>query len=173
TSFVVRSIPEVVSQGVEADVMWQTSMPGLTMQGGLAYTDTTYGNDLLPDADLSKLPGNQMSFAPRWSGNASVTYEWAVGSDLLARVNVGGKYMSEFNTGSDLDPQKMQDGFGLVNARLGLGRQDKRWMVEVWGQNLTNETYKQVGIDAPLQPGSWNAFLGAPRTYGMTLRVRY
>ncbi|QOW18817.1 TonB-dependent receptor [Lysobacter ciconiae] len=173
TSFVVRSIPEVVSQGVEADVMWQTAMRGLTMQGGLTYAQTEYGNDLLPDPDLALLPGNTMSFAPRWSGNASVTYEWDMGADLLGRFNIGGKYMSKFNTGSDLDPQKMQDGFGLVNARLGLGRQDKRWMVEVWGQNLTNETYKQVGIDAPIQPGSWNAFLGAPRMYGMTLRVRY
>ncbi|MGV8940256.1 MAG: TonB-dependent receptor [Lysobacter sp.] len=173
TSFVVRSIPEVVSQGFEADVMWQTAVRGLTMQGGLTYAQTEYGDDLLPDPELVRLPGNQMSFAPRWSGNASVTYEWDMGADLLGRFNIGGKYMSEFNTGSDLDVQKMQDGFGVVNARLGLGRQDKRWMVEVWGQNLTNETYKQVGIDAPLQSGSWNAFLGAPRMYGMTLRVRY
>ncbi|WP_222564867.1 TonB-dependent receptor [Novilysobacter antarcticus] len=173
TSFVVRSIPEVVSQGFEADVMWQTAMRGLTMQGGLTYAQTEYGNDLLPDPDLALLPGNTMSFAPRWSGNASMTYEWDMGADLLGRFNIGGKYMSKFNTGSDLDPQKMQDGFGLLNARLGLGRQDKRWMVEVWGQNLTNETYKQVGIDAPIQSGSWNAFLGAPRMYGMTLRVRY
>lgn len=173
TSFVVRSIPEVVSQGFEADLMWQSPMAGLTMQGGLTYTQTEYGDDLLPDPDLALLPGNQMSFAPRWSGNASVTYEWDMGADLLGRFNIGGKYMSKYNTGSDLDPEKMQDGFGLVNARLGIGRQDRRWMVEVWGQNLTNETYKQVGIDAPIQAGSWNAFLGAPRMYGMTLRVRY
>ena len=43
----------------------------------------------------------------------------------------------------------------------------------LWGQNLTDETYKQVGIDAPIQTGSWNAFLGSPRLYGVTLRVRY
>src|SRR5690606_4395343 len=154
-------------------LMWQSPMAGLTMQGGLTYTKTEYGDDLLPDPDLALLPGNQMSFAPRWSGNASVTYEWDMGADLLGRFNIGGKYMSKYNTGSDLDPEKMQDGFGLINARLGIGRQDRRWMLEVWGQNLTNETYKQVGIDAPIQAGSWNAFLGAPRMYGMTLRVRY
>ena len=40
--------------------------------------------------------------------------------------------------------------------------------------SLTAElTYKQVGIDAPIQTGSWNAFLGSPRLYGVTLRVRY
>lgn len=173
TAFVVRSIPKVTSTGVDMDVLWQTGVEGLMLQGGLTYADTQYGNDLLPDPDLHLLPGNQMSFAPKWSGNASVTYDWDIGSNLLGRFNIGAKYMSDYNTGSDLDPQKEQEGYALVNARIGFGRQDRRWMVEFWGQNLTDETYKQVGIDAPIQTGSWNAYLGAPRTYGMTLRVRY
>ncbi|HEY4531326.1 MAG TPA: TonB-dependent receptor [Luteimonas sp.] len=173
TSFVVRSIPEVVSQGFELDLMWLTPVQGLMLQGGLTYADTQYGDDLLPDADLALLPGNQMSFAPEWSGNAAVTYEWDFGADYLGRFNLGAKYMSDYNTGSDLDPQKEQDAYTLVNARIGFGRQDRRWMVEFWGQNLTDETYKQVGIDAPIQAGSWNAFLGAPRTYGVTFRVNY
>jgi len=171
TSFVVRSIPEVVSQGFEADLMWLTPVQGLMLQGGLTYADTEYGDDLLPDADLVLLPGNQMSFAPKWSGNAAVTYEWDFGADFLGRFNLGAKYMSDYNTGSDLDPQKEQEAYTLVNARIGFGRRDRRWMVEFWGQNLTDETYKQVGIDAPIQAGSWNAFLGAPRTYGVTFRV--
>jgi len=63
----------------------------------------------------------------------------------------------------------VQSGYTLVNARLGLG--SDRWMVEAWGQNLTDEQYFQVIIDAPLQPGTLNGFLGDPRTYGLTLRV--
>ena len=173
TSFVVRSIPEVVSKGIDAEIMWQTGVTGLMLQGGFTYARTEYGDDLLPDPDLALLPGSQMSFAPEWSGNLSATYEWDFGNSLMGRFNVGAKYMSDYNTGSDLDPQKAQDAYTLVNARIGFGAQDQRWMVEFWGQNLTDETYKQVGIDAPIQPGSWNAFLGAPRTYGMTLRLRY
>ena len=48
---------------------------------------------------------------------------------------------------------------------------------------FTDEEYMQVAFDAPLQaPGtslpndplnSYNAFLGAPRTYGVTFRVTY
>ena len=171
TAFVVRSIPKVTSQGFDADLLWQTGVPGLMVQGGVTYAETEYGSETVPDLPL--LPGGQMSFAPKWSGNASVTYEWDFGSNLLGRFNVGAKYMSEYNTGSDLKPEKMQDAYTLVNARFGIGRQDRRWMVEFWGQNLTDETYKQVGIDAPIQAGAYNAFLGAPRTYGMTLRVRY
>ncbi|HRN62838.1 MAG TPA: TonB-dependent receptor, partial [Luteimonas sp.] len=142
-------------------------------QGGLTYAKTEYGDDLLPDPELVLLPGNQMSFAPEWSGNASVTYEWDWGANYMGRFNIGAKYMSDYNTGSDLDPQKEQDAYALVNARVGFGSRDKRWMVELWGQNLTDETYKQVGIDAPIQAGSWNAFLGAPRTYGVTVRFNY
>jgi outer membrane receptor protein involved in Fe transport len=60
-----------------------------------------------------------------------------------------------------------------VNARLGLASQDKRWSVEAWAQNLLNEVYYQVAFDAPFQLGSFDAFLGQPRTYGLTLRYTY
>ncbi|MDN5780885.1 MAG: TonB-dependent receptor [Luteimonas sp.] len=178
TSYVVRSLPEVVSQGAELELLWQTGVDGLSLQGGVTYADTRYSKDmpypdLEPGGALEHLPGSLISFAPLWSASASATYQWDMGDSLQGRFNIGTKYMSEHNTGSDLDPEKVQDGYALVNARLGFGSQDKRWMVELWGQNLTNETYKQVGFDAPLQPGAWNAFLGAPRTYGVTLRVQY
>ena len=173
TSFVVRSIPEVVSQGIDAEILWQTPTPGLSVQGGFTWAKTEYGDELLPDADLVLLPGNQMSFAPRFSGNVSLTYQFDVGDRLQGRFNIGAKHMSDYNTGSDLDPEKAQDAYTLVNARIGLGRKDKRWALELWGQNLTDETYKQVGIDAPIQTGSWNAFLGAPRTWGLTLRLMH
>ncbi|XOL70633.1 TonB-dependent receptor [Xanthomonas arboricola] len=173
TSFVVRAIPSVVSRGIDTELLWQGAMPGLMVQGGLSYTDTAYGDDPLPDADLALLPGSRLSFAPRWSANLSVSYEHALGNRMTGRFNVGAKYVSEYNAGSDLDPQKAQPGYTVLNARLGIGADDKRWMLEAWAENLGNETYRQIVIDAPLQAGSWNAFLGAPRTYGLTLRLRY
>ncbi|MEO8366605.1 MAG: TonB-dependent receptor [Pseudoxanthomonas sp.] len=172
TSYVVRSIPELRSQGVDAEVLWQPRK-GLMLQAGATYTDAHYGDDLLPDADLHLLPGNRAAFAPKWSGSAGLTYEWDFTSALSGRFNIGAKYSSSYNTGSDLDPQKQQQAYTLVNARLAIAAKDKRWAVELWAQNLTDEEYTQVGFDAPLQSGSWNAFLGAPRTYGVTLRLSY
>ncbi|HEV8694661.1 MAG TPA: TonB-dependent receptor [Lysobacter sp.] len=193
TSFVVRSIPEVVSKGIDTEVLWQTGIEGLSFQGGLTYADTKYGDER-PTVEFSdtpasnpgqlyKLPGSQASFAPKWSGSGSVTYEWGFGNNLIGRFNLGAKYMSEYNTGSDLDVEKEQDAYTVVNARVGIGRKDKRWMIEAWAQNLTDEEYMQVAFDAPLQapgtsrPGdplnSYNAFLGAPRTYGVTFRIIY
>ena len=171
TSFVVRSIPEVTSKGLDAELMWQND--GLMLQTGLTYANTRYGDDLLPDADLALLPGSRTSFAPEWSFTASVGYDWAVGSNLEASAILGAKSMSDYNTGSDLDPEKLQESYTLLNARFILGRRDGRWALELWSQNLTDEDYVQVAFDAPLQAGSWNAFLGAPRTYGATFRLRY
>ena len=173
TSYVVRAIPELRSHGVDIDMMWQTPIQGLALQGGATWLKASFGDDLLPDADLGLLPGATPGFMPTWQANASLTYEWDIGDRMLGRVFVGARHTSEYNTGSDLDPQKLQQAYTLVDARLVLGAQDRRWAVELWGRNLTDKTYSQVGFDAPIQTGSWNAFLGAPRTYGLTLRFMY
>jgi outer membrane receptor protein involved in Fe transport len=203
TAFVVESIPVLESKGFDADVYWRTPITGLTFQGGVTYTDTKYGKftaaDLINPSHfpgLSLLPGAQMSFAPKWSSTAALSWGGNVG-DLRIGANLSAKYSSEYNTGSDLIPFKEQDAYTLVNGRLSIGSADRRWSVELWGQNLTDETYKQVVINAPLQgtgfqqtvqsagshPGTYynqaadsntyDAFLGAPKTYGVTLRVRY
>ena len=52
----------------------------------------------------------------------------------LAYVDM--RYQSRFNTGSDLDLEKVENGFTTVNARLGLRGPDQSWGIELWAQNL-------------------------------------
>lgn len=198
--FVVDSIPEVTSKGVDADVVWFMPVDGLSFQGGLTYADTRYNNfaptDLVNEANypsLSLLPGNQISFAPLWSVSGAFTYDHEIADNIRLLANLDAKYTSEYNTGSDLDPNKEQGAMTLVNARVGIGSTDRRWTVEFWAQNLTNVHYKQVAFDGPFQgsafqqtiqpnhtffnqsldTATYDAFLGAPRTFGVTLRLRY
>jgi outer membrane receptor protein involved in Fe transport len=193
TSFAVRSIPEVTSTGVDADFMWFTPLRGLVVQSGLTYADTKYGDQAIPNDPgnaLSQLPGNRLSLAPKYSASASLTYEHPVGDNLKARFNVGAKYSSSYNTGSDLFPPKIQEGYTLVNARVGLGAADDHWTIELWAQNLFDKEYTQVAFNGTLQGSSglsatnkvynpaldtitYDAFLGAPRTFGMTLRSKF
>jgi iron complex outermembrane recepter protein len=187
TRFIVESIPELTSEGVDMDFLWR-GVEGLTVQGGVTYANTEYATftaaqlvDPSAFAGLNRLPGSRASFAPEWSSSISATYEHSISDALLARGNISVKYMSDFNTGSDLAPQKAQSAFTVVNARVGVGSQDKRWMLEAWALNLTDEEYIQVGFNSPLQgletdPAAirtYSAFLGAPRTYGLTLRLNY
>lgn len=171
-SLVVSSIPKVTSEGVDADFVWFTPLEQLSLQGGVTYADTKYG-DFVPPPSAPLLPNNQMSFAPQWSGSLSVTFEQPIGSHWIWRTNVGAKYTSEYNAGSDLNPVKNQDALTLLNARTGFGAADQRWMVEAWAQNLTDENYYQIVFDQPLQTGSYTAWLGAPRLYGVTARFKF
>ncbi|MFM8819947.1 MAG: TonB-dependent receptor [Phenylobacterium sp.] len=170
--FTVTSVPEVVSQGADVDFLWFTPVDGLTVNGGVTYAETAYAKST-PVALGARLAGTRLSLAPLWSGSLAFSYETNLTDDLVGKVALNAKSVSSYNTGSDLAPVKTQPGFTTVNARLGLGSQDKRWAVEAWAQNLFDETYYQVAFDAPVQPGSFNAFLGQPRTYGLTLRYSY
>src|SRR5688572_2621951 len=172
--FVVTSLPQVVSQGVDLDMVWYASGRQLSFQGGVTYADTQIEEfgAALPFFRADR-ENDRLSFAPEWSASLATTFEQPIGANMLWRANVGAKYTSEFNTGSNLDPGKGQDAITLVNARFGVGAQDGRWMLEAWSQNVTDEEYYQVVFDATLQTGVLDAFLGAPRTYGLTLRMNF
>ena len=204
TAFVVESIPELTSRGIDADMVWFSPIEGLSFQGGVTWTDAEYGQftaaDLAIPANfpgLSLLPGARPSFAPEWSSTLSMNFDRSIGNGLRFGFSLAGKYMTEYNTGSDLLPFKMQDAFGVVNGRVTIGTDDERWTLEGWVQNLTDEEYVQVAYNGFLQGSAFqstptasgpyagtfynpaldsqtiDAFLGAPRTYGLTLRFKY
>ena len=180
--FVVTSLPQVISQGVDVDMLWYTPIRQLSLQGGITYAQTTiedYGTALVFFRPERK--DDNLSFAPELSASLSATFEQPIGSNYMFRTNLAAKYTSEYNTGSNLDPRKIQEALTLVNARLGFGTSDQSWTIELWAQNLTDEEYIQVAIDGTLQGSSAgqtptsmiDAFLGAPRTYGATARFKF
>ncbi|WP_374469999.1 TonB-dependent receptor [Phenylobacterium sp.] len=172
-SFVVASIPKVTSKGVDVDFVYRTPLEGLTVNGGVTYAVTQYG-DFVPGPGVGpRLPGSRLSYAPLWSASWAASYQRPLGEALQLRASLSGRYTSRYNTGSNLDPLKDQKPLTIWNGRIGVGTQDERWTLELFAQNLTNEDYYQVVVDQPLQSGTYAAFLGAPRTVGVTLRSRF
>ncbi len=190
-----RLRPGVTSKGVELEVFARPA-PDLDVNGGLTVVDTAYRDDLVgtngrPLAPtLFQLPGRRLSNAPKYVITGGATYTPPIGgSGLTGLLYVDFRYQSEFNTGSDLDLEKVQEGVFVANARLGLQGPDRRWSVELWAQNLLDTDYQQVTFDAPLQGGAtirqvqaglaplanqiYGAFLAEPRTYGVTVRTRF
>jgi len=178
--FVVSSIRRVESKGAEFDTTWATPLSGLSLGGGVTYAFTNineFGDSLSLFApneatSLSRL-NDRLSFAPLWSGVVAATYTVPLSSSLEFHANINEKYNSSYNTGSDLDPRKLQGAYGLVNARLGLGAPDGKWTLELWGANLGNKTYYQVAFDAPFQFNQIDAFMADPRTFGITARTKF
>lgn len=186
----------VRSEGVELEAAL-TPDPDFRIAAGLTYTNTRYQDSLVGnrlgtplDPALRMLPGDNLSNAPELVTTASVTWTPELGnSGLSGLFYVDARTTSDFNTGSDLFPQKEQDGFTIVNARIGLRGPDQAWAVELWAQNLFNINYAQVAFNSSFQAGTtaapfvdpqypggrqlFSMFLAEPRTYGITLRGRF
>ena len=169
------------------------------MTAGLTYANTKYRSNLVGnksgaplDQALRLLPGSNLSNAPEFVATGSVTWTPEIGSSgLTGLVYIDGRMTSDYNTGSDLFPQKEQDGYALFNARLGLRGPDEKWGIEFWAQNIFNKQYAQVAFNSPFQEGATSAtaafadpqypggrqifsqFLAEPRTYGLTLRGKF
>ncbi|MDH4399782.1 TonB-dependent receptor [Sphingorhabdus sp.] len=186
----------VRTQGLELEASLVPAR-NFRVAAGLTYAKTTYRDDLIGtkngaplDPALRKLPGDNLSNAPEFVATSSVTWTPDIGSGgMSGLVYIDGRMTSDYNTGSDLFPQKEQDGFAVFNARIGLRGPDEAWGLELWGQNIFNQDYAQVAFNAPFQGGQSSApfvdprypggrqifahFLAEPRTYGITLRGKF
>lgn len=167
------------------------------MAAGLTYANTSYRSNLVGnksgaplDAVLRKLPGDNLSNAPELVATSSLTWTPEIGgSGLTGLFYIDGRLTGDYNTGSDLFPQKEQDGYAIFNARIGIRGPDEAWSLELWGQNIFNQDYAQVAFNTPFQAGGASAafvdpqfpggrqlfshFLAEPRTYGITLRGKF
>ena len=186
----------VRTQGLELEASLVPAR-NFRMAAGLTYAKTTYRDDLIGtksgaplDPALRKLPGDNLSNAPEIVATSSVTWTPDIGSGgMSGLVYIDGRMTSDYNTGSDLFPQKEQDGFAVFNARVGLRGPDEAWGIELWGQNIFNQDYAQVAFNAPFQGGQSSTpfvdpqypggrqifaqFLAEPRTFGITLRGKF
>jgi iron complex outermembrane recepter protein len=187
----------VRAQGVEIEASINPSRD-LRIGMGLTYTNTSYRENLVGSrtgaplaSALRRLPGDNLSNAPELVATSSLTWTPAIGSDGMSGLfYVDARMTGDYNTGSDLFPQKEQDGYTIVNARVGIRGPDDRWAVELWAQNLFNVDYAQVAFNTPFQAGTtaapfndagnypggrqiFSQFLAEPRTIGLTVRGRF
>lgn len=163
-------------KGFEAEVLAQP-IPNLTLSGFYAYLDATYdrftNTDSFQDAlapPTVVLDGNTMPRSPKHTINLAAQYDASVGnftvSPRVEFVHRSKMYFSEFER--DLTAQP---AFSLWNARLTVGPERGNWSVAIYGRNLTDEAYFETVNEGP--NGNAGAFYGAPRTYGVELRLRY
>jgi outer membrane receptor protein involved in Fe transport len=186
----------VVSTGIEAEAAIYPAR-NLAATAGITYADTHYRNNLVGrdtgvplDPALFLLPGDNLSNAPKWTVTGSLSWTPDIpGTNLSALFYVDGRLTSDYNTGSDLFPEKEQDSYALFNARIGIRGPGQRWAIELWAQNLFNTNYQQVAFNAPFQGSNSRAqivdfgtptanqlfasYLAEPRTFGITGRFRF
>ena len=189
----------VRSRGLELEVFARPHRY-LTTNMGMTLISSRYRNKLVgsdgegTSGQLFQLPGSRLSNSAAFTMTGSVAWTPPIGgSGLSALAYLDFRHMSRFNTGSDLDIEKEQEPFAVFNARVGIRGPNNRWALELWGQNIFNRDYTMVAFDAPLQGSGtrrgveqgavngfydrstslFGAFLGEPRTFGVTARGKF
>ncbi len=183
--FLVNNVEKVRVKGVEADITARVTSD-FTVDVSATYAEATYEEytqgscytGRTPDDPVTRacnLSGDTLPFAPKLTATVGVQWEHEFNfGRLFSRLD--GSWVGAQNVTSELDPNHgNQDGYGLFNARLGWGR--GMWEVSGWVRNLTDETYivqtAQSNLFANLQDGTYQNYLGAERTYGITMRAKY
>jgi iron complex outermembrane receptor protein len=146
-----------------ADLIYATNTTGLCSPGRVP--DGT----LLRSCDMS---GEHPIDAPQWVINAGLQHiqpmSWG---ELSLRLNAS--WTDRYNTSFSADPRLVQDAHFDVGLRLSatLGG---RYEFVLWGDNLLNENVAYIDSLLNLfDDASYQSYFAEPRSYGLTLRMRF
>ncbi|NOX51479.1 MAG: TonB-dependent receptor [Gammaproteobacteria bacterium] len=152
--------------GAEIDLNWLAA-ERLNIKLGLGYLDTEITSSVLPGV----ASGSELPNSPELNFNTSIDYAWNIGGSLVGDLLIAAAYKDEVSY--DIvrqPPETLEDGYWLVNARIGISGIDGRWSAYLWGKNLTDERYRtQVSTTSVGFAESW----GLPATYGIGFQVGF
>jgi iron complex outermembrane receptor protein len=210
-NFFVQNVGELTQQGVELDVQMQpieqlfavigvsyldsefdsfpnaTAMPAVVAQvQAINRQRTAQGMPPLP-VPGQDLTGKRAHFSPKWQ--LSLAAEW---SDIIPNTRLSWftrgeyQYISDQNIGAETNanPQSIQDGYDIVNARLGVRGQNDGWELSAFVRNAFDQEYCQTIFNQPIGTtlglvdpvtlgGMQRCVLGTPRTYGIEAMFRF
>jgi outer membrane receptor protein involved in Fe transport len=163
--FTVLSAPTAKVYGGEFEQTFELT-PDITLTGaGTFLPEASFGDSALLGPPLS---GRRFATAPHFTGQAAIQGQHHLTDDLALTGRVQLQYTGEYLTNTDAN--QTQNGFCLLNLNVGLASLSRHWTLEAWALNLLDKRYITQHFATPLQSGSYDANVGDPRTFGVTLR---
>lgn len=168
-NFVVNAVNGTRAYGLELEVTGRVT-DTLTLSANYAYTRCKFTGTLIVDNNGTDIDGNTCRRTPR---NA-----FALGADLQQPINdklvltAGGEFQY---TGANFfdNENRAVLKFGsetLLNARIGVRSEDRKWELSAWVKNLTNELNFTSKFELF---GTVEGTYIPPRTYGLTANFRF
>lgn len=123
------------------------------------------------DASGQPLPG-----VSKWKGNLALRYERPLTAGLTFDAMADWSWRTDTNASANQDPATVVEGYGVVGFNMGVGADDGRWRLSLWGRNLGDERFPALVFGPPFGgPGDYTQVLtpDAFRRFGLTLNLRY
>lgn len=137
--FTTLNASELVTRGVEADVLWITSVEGLALRGAFALTNAEYTDDFF-NTDGQNLKGEDVSRNADLAGYVGLTYDWGFSDNWRIRFSLDARYNHGYSLMSTLDPYT-QDSYWITDAALSFYSTDQRFEISLIGRNLSDEIF--------------------------------
>ncbi len=168
----VQNAGKATNKGFEIET---TAKPAdwLTLGGFLSYLDA-HSDVTVPGTAAVK--GRQTAFQPRWKFGINGRIDLPVGEEI-GKLSLSADYswQTKVNT-NETNPRFITTypSYGLLGARLELADIAGSGVdFALFGSNLTNKTYILGGYPLTSTMGFEAAYYGEPRTYGMSVKVRF
>lgn len=179
---IVGNVAASTAKGIELSSSLKVAT-GLTISTDLAYLKSHYDNyQNAPCTALQMvghtvctqdLSGKSRAFAPKYSGNVDVAYDFPLNDALHVSMDGSVYFTSSFYQQPLADPLQEQPGFAKIDARIAVASRNDKWELAVIGKNLTNKltaSYRQL---VPTTFGAIQALADPPRSVGVQFSVRY
>ncbi|MDB6028244.1 MAG: TonB-dependent receptor [Verrucomicrobiales bacterium] len=153
------------SYGAELELMAKP-VESLELNVGLSYTHATY--DVFGDPNTgARFDGNNISFVPEYTANASATYRLPCNFYIRGELNGFGRYyLDDANT----TPQPL---FVLANAQIGY--EMKNIEIYFFAKNIFDKRYSANALDLrnAFQPDLLVRQPGDPVTFGFAFNAHF
>ena len=127
----------VETEGFEADLLWYTDIPGLTLRGQFAWTDATNTGDFITPGG-ENLKGSKRSYSPEIAGSFGLSYDSGLSNGWRYNISTDARYSDEYGWGTYID-SPMQDSFWINDVALSLYSEDGKHSFNLIGRNLGDE----------------------------------
>ncbi len=167
----LQNIPDSFAYGIDGDITMRPT-DNFTFIAAATFLHTeidgftgTNGSGLPQDYD-----GAEFLYSPEFQGSITALYHRDLTDSLGFKAMINGRYQKESQADLEGNPLYAIPAYGLWNGSVGIESLDGRWELTAWGRNLTDEYYwTAVASNA----NTVVRFAGQPRTYGLTLSVKY
>jgi iron complex outermembrane receptor protein len=166
--FAVLNAPNAKVYGVETENTYRVTRDITLTAAATALPEARIADSHLLGPPLS---GRRFAQAPRWAGSLGADASHSLNESIAVTARAALQYTGRVYT--DTSSYYQIGSVTLLNAGLGIESVNRDWSAEAWCLNCADRRYYIVTFPVPLQTGTQGAYVGAPRTFGLTLRAHF
>ncbi len=166
---VTENAGTAIVKGVEAELQAIVT-DNFTIDASIGLLDAEYdelnpGATVTTDLRLMRTPETTLSLGGE--------YEFALSNAFDLTVRGDYSYQSSQALDPANTPMLIQDGYGLLNARVTLTPANANWEIALYGRNITDELYLQAGLTTLDSFGIVEGSYGLPAEWGIATKLKF